>query len=409
MSVVAHATLRRGACPGLSAPLATGDGLLARLMPTGTIALDAMAGLVAAAQRFGNGIVEITSRGSVQVRGLSEDSAADFADAVARLAIAAQDGVPVIVDPLAGLDPAELIDAGALAAELRAALSSKPLAARLNPKVSVAIDGGGALHLDALSADIRLRAVATPGGPRLQVTIGGDAAHAPSLGSIGLADAVDTVVSLLEQTAGLGREARARDLLRAAGTRATALPRSIAEPIGSHPLRGGTLARGIGFAFGHADAGALTALIAAARTVGATGLRTAPGRALLVIGLAPEEATAFTASAGRLSFITDPRDPRRRVIACAGAPVCASGEIAARAIAPQIAADAAPLLAAGEVIHLSGCPKGCAHQGAAAFTAIGRDGACDLLARGGPAGRCAVESLPQRLAALASQQRARHE
>jgi len=321
MSVVAHATLRRGVCPGLSAPMATGDGFLARLIPIGTVTLDAMAGLVAAAQKFGNGIVEITSRGSVQVRGLSDDSAKDFADAAARLAIAAQDGVPVIADPLAGLDPAELIDAGALAAELRHQLVMRGLVPRihvlargkdmdgrdepghdgipghdrikvLSPKVSVAIDGGGALHLDALTADIRLRAVATPGGPRLQVAIGGDVAHAPSLGSIGPADAVDAVLSLLEQIAALGHEARARDLLRAAGTRATALPRGAAEPIGTLSLRGGALARGIGFAFGHADAGPLTSLIESARAVGASGLRTAPGRALLVLGLAPDDAAA---------------------------------------------------------------------------------------------------------------------
>ena len=32
---------RRGACPGLSAPMPTGNGLLVRLLPVGTIALDA--------------------------------------------------------------------------------------------------------------------------------------------------------------------------------------------------------------------------------------------------------------------------------------------------------------------------------------------------------------------------------
>ena len=63
--------MRRGACPGLTTPMATGDGLLVRLMPVGTISLDAMAGLCAAAQQHGNGILEITSRGSLQVRGLS--------------------------------------------------------------------------------------------------------------------------------------------------------------------------------------------------------------------------------------------------------------------------------------------------------------------------------------------------
>ena len=106
------ATMRRGACPGLSTPMATGDGLLARLLPIGTLSLDAMAGFCAAARRHGNGILEITSRGSIQVRGLTETSAPPFAEAVARLGIVAQEGVPVISGPLAGLDPNELIAVG---------------------------------------------------------------------------------------------------------------------------------------------------------------------------------------------------------------------------------------------------------------------------------------------------------
>ncbi len=74
MNVPVSASMRRGACPGLSAPMATGDGLLARLTPSGsTIALDAFAGLCAAARTHGNGIIEITSRGSIQIRGLSGD------------------------------------------------------------------------------------------------------------------------------------------------------------------------------------------------------------------------------------------------------------------------------------------------------------------------------------------------
>jgi precorrin-3B synthase len=143
MSATARTELRRGACPGLSTPMQTGDGLLARLLPAGTISLDAMAGVAAAARCCGNGILEITSRGSIQVRGLTDASAPGFADAVARLAIAAHDGPPVIADPLAGLDPAEVIDAAALAAALRATLVEQPFAQQLAPKISVAIDGGG--------------------------------------------------------------------------------------------------------------------------------------------------------------------------------------------------------------------------------------------------------------------------
>jgi precorrin-3B synthase len=59
------------------------------------------------------------------------------------------------------------------------------------------------------------------------------------------------------------------------------------------------------------------------------------------------------------------------VFACAGAPICASAEIAARAIAPQIAAAAAPHLDGSFQIHISGCAKGCAHPAPAALTVVG--------------------------------------
>src|SRR5213595_1412561 len=145
-------SMRRGACPGLSAPMATGDGLLARLTPSGsTIALDAFAGLCGAAQTHGNGIVEITSRGSIQVRGLSAASAPLFAAEVALLRIEAGDGIPVVTDPLAGLTDTDIFDAHALAAPLRKALAAAPFASRLSAKVSVTIDGGATLHLDRLT------------------------------------------------------------------------------------------------------------------------------------------------------------------------------------------------------------------------------------------------------------------
>ncbi len=73
-----NAPSRRGACPALSAPMPTGDGLLVRLAPAGTIALAALAGLCAAAREHGNGIVEITARGSIQVRGLTAELGARF-------------------------------------------------------------------------------------------------------------------------------------------------------------------------------------------------------------------------------------------------------------------------------------------------------------------------------------------
>ena len=389
---------RRGACPGLSTPMPTGDGLLVRLLPIGTIALDALAALCEAAQAHGNGVVEITSRGSIQVRGLAPDSAPRFAAAVGALQIAAADGVPVLSNALAGLDPEGILDAGALARDLRAALACGSLGASVSPKVSVAIDGGGNLSLDEVAADVRLCAEAAGGCAALRVSVGGDGASAAEIGAILPARAANAVVRLLEVIAQRGRDARAREvvateglapfrvaLVSAGGSCEFTLPRVKKNPreaIGTHQLRDGSLAHGIGLAFGHADASLLRRLIEGARSAGATGVRTAPGRMLMIIGLTPANVAAFAASAEQLGFITRADDPRRYVIACAGAPVCASAHIAARAMAPAIAATAEPFLDRSLTIHVSGCTKGCAHPRAAALTVVGTPEGCALIADG---------------------------
>ena len=63
-------------------------------------------------------------------------------------------------------------------------------------------------------------------------------------------------------------------------------------------------------------------------------------------------------------------DPRRHVVACAGAPICASAHIASRAHrrppSPRRRA-----VARRHVIHVSGCAKGCAHAAPAALTVVG--------------------------------------
>jgi precorrin-3B synthase len=375
----------------------TGDGLLVRLMPTGTIALDDFAKLCNAARNHGNGIIEVTARGSIQVRGLDAASAPRFAAEIGSLGIAAADGVAVVSDPLAGLDG--VIDAAALAAGLRGALAERSLAGELGAKISVAIDGGGPIDLDGLAADVRLNAEAVNGDAVLRIGIGGDAMSATQLGSIAAADGIDAVMRLLDVIARHGRDARARDILTTEGlapfraalasglafspaSASSVRRRRNGDAIGLHRLRDGAMACGIGLAFGHADATSLQRLTECAREVGAGGLRTAPGRAILTIGLAPASAAAFGAAAERLGFITRADDPRRRVVACAGAPICRSGYIAARALAPDIAAAAAACFDGAGIIHISGCAKGCAHPRPAALTVVGTSDGCALIAHG---------------------------
>jgi precorrin-3B synthase len=383
---------RRGACPGLMAPMQTGDGLLVRLASSATIGLDAAAALCAAARRHGNGIIEITARGSIQIRGLTAASAPAFADAVTALAIDAGNGVPILTDPLAGLEPHQTIDALGLATALRQRLAAASFAAMLGPKVSVVIDAGTNLHLDAVRADIRLRARGVAGW---HIGLGGDAASATPIGVVAPADALELVARLLETMAHHGPQARAHDLIRRHGPdvfravvadwlieTADPAPRPRSEPIGIHPLRDGCMALGISLAFGHTDADAFESLIEAARRAGALGLRTAPGRALLIIGVTAETAPALATGAESLGFITHRDDPRRNVVACAGAPICACAEIPARTLAPLISSAAATLLDGSLTVHLSGCPKGCAHPGACALTIVGEPNGCGLIVDG---------------------------
>jgi precorrin-3B synthase len=177
------------------------------------------------------------------------------------------------------------------------------------------------------------------------------------------------------------------------------------EPIGLHPLRDGTFAHGVGLAFGHADAMSLQQLIEAARAAGAQGMRAAPDRTLMILGVTPQTASSCAAAAAALGFIVHADDPRRHVIACAGAPICASAEIAARAIAPRVAAVAAPHLDGSFQIHISGCVKGCAHPEPAALTIVGTPSGCALIANGAtrdtPFTIVATHELPAAVAGIA--------
>jgi precorrin-3B synthase len=442
--------LRRGACPGLSAPMPTGDGLLVRLVPADAFPLDAFVALCMAARAHGNGLMEVTARGSLQVRGLTPASAPLFTTEVARLDIAAAEGVPVIAGPLPD-DPEAIIDAGRLAAELRGAIAQARLA--LAPKVSVVIDGGGPLHLDALAADIRLLAIGPAMAPRLLVALGAllppplagkgwgggrlrqkvechggwnleepppqpspssgggerldlPAAHmrfpspetrgggAPNawLGVIAPERAVDVVLGLLREIAAHGPTARGADVVRTRGIDAlrsqfdiepVPLPaaRPPAEMVGLHRLGDRSLALGVALAFGHAQADALVELARCAAAQGAQSIRPAPDRALMLIGVAPERASALAVAAERLGFVARADDPRRRVAACPGAPACASGFIEARrlaaAIAPQLAGVRARI-----AVHVSGCAKGCAHPGPAALTVVGDAQGCGIIRDG---------------------------
>jgi precorrin-3B synthase len=351
---------RRGACPTLRRPMSTGDGLLMRFRPVdGAVELPALAAIAASAADHGNGRIEITARGSMQLRGVRPEAVEALAAAIEAV-LPVEDGVAVETPPLAGLDPSEHANPLPLAATLRAAFAQAGLSARLSPKTSVIVDGGGASTLDAVDADLRLKAEA--GGWLL--SFGGR-----PVGVFNAAAAVPAALAELERLAAAGAAVRARDLTGApppATARRTVV-------VGRHLLADGTVAIGIGLAFGTTSAAALASLAEAARAAGATFGRTVHGRALLLVGVPAAEADAVAATAASLGFVIDPADPRLAIAACPGTEGCAAGHIAARRLAARLADEAAGLLDGSFTLHVSGCAKGCAHPATSPLTIVGTD------------------------------------
>lgn len=392
-----NAFQRRGACPALSTPMQTGDGLLVRLNPVdGGLSPKALIGLSESATRHGNGIMEVTARGSIQIRGLTTAGAGQLAAEVNALGIAVRTGVPVETGPLAGLDMHEIADPRPLAEALRRAIKKTDLAGRLGPKVSIVVDGGGAIGLDAILADIRLVATRDGSQARWHLAIGGTAATARPLALLDETDACDRTLTILQAIAAIGREGRARELS------ATVLPadgavladrqsrRSDSAPTGILALTNDAHAVGIALPFGSMPAETIARLCLEARARGAVEIRPAPRRTLLFLGLGEEDQVGLQQAARGLGFVTEAGDPRLHIAACPGEPACASGRIATREIAEMVASNHAALLDGSFTLHVSGCAKGCAHPATAALTLVGGENGAGLVVDG------TAKALPRR-------------
>ena len=368
---------RRGWCPSLYDPMPTGDGLLVRVKPPGArLAAPAARALAEAATRYGNGAIELTRRGNLQVRGLHPDGVAPFAAAMVAAGLANPDPERerrrvVIAPSLAGDDPAAADDG--LAERIEAALANRPA---LASKFCIAVDAGGVLAGWPVAADILVRIEAG----RHWITPGASAG-APE-------QTLQEVIRLTTEAAGKRLSPHSRRAWAAARTKAGVRERASAAPgpdqplavgvggaplrsddpltpalsqkekIGYHPYPGtdrGALA--LGLPLRQLDPPTLHALATLADRFGGGAIRTSPWRTLLLGQVRTADLSAARAAAQAAGLATDPADPRLHVTSCIGSPGCASATVPARQDAARLAQEGhGPL-------HLSGCAKGCAYPG----------------------------------------------
>jgi precorrin-3B synthase len=133
------------------------DGGLARVrLPGGRVSTAGLRVLAAAAEQLGNGELELTVRGNLQVRGLAAGAERDLADrlrAVGLLPSDSHDRVRnIVASPATGLlGP----DVSTVVRELDAALIADPLLAGLPGRFLFAVDDGTA-DVSALGPDVGL-------------------------------------------------------------------------------------------------------------------------------------------------------------------------------------------------------------------------------------------------------------
>jgi precorrin-3B synthase len=316
------------ACPGVLRLHSADDGLLARVrLPGGRIDARGLRG-VAEAARLGNGLIELTSRASLQVRGLSSsvsDAAATLLAAAGLLPSASHERVRnILASPLAGRHPRSVAATDDLVIELDRRLCAEPGLDGLSGRFLFAIDDGAALI--GRAGDVTLTATALG---RFRV---GDR-ELPADEAIGAA---------LDQ---------AHRALR------TELPVSRAVVYPEH-LRLGALRQIDGRV-------ALTVLPRLARLTPSQAdrlaalseeVRLSTRRTLTLVDVEPAEAAATTMALRALGLIDDPGSGWFGLTACAGIGACTRAQRDVRALA---AARAGQRTGGDPPEHFAACARNC--------------------------------------------------
>ncbi len=388
---------RPSACPGLLRIVPARDGGLCRVkLPGGRLTSAQARAIAAASTRWASGVLELTNRANLQLRGVRQDGAAALVAELQAAGLgpadpAADDVRNLLLSPSAGRDPQQLRDVRPLAAELLALLEGDRRLHGLSAKFALQLDGGEALARLDHPHDVWLSARAEG----YVLGLAGTPLDIP-VGLIAPGQEVATVARLLHRFLDLAGPEQHRmrqllaqrplaELLADLDLDLLPVPPSLRAPADAALRLGSHQQRQTGFnwvgaqpALGRLPAKSLATVADLAEHHGNGDLHLTPWQGLLLPDVPVDQAAKLLAALATLELITDPAAPLARLVACTGSQGCAKGQADTKGDALRLA----ERLPAGVEVHLSGCPRSCALAGQAPHTLLAMaPGRYDLFVR----------------------------
>ena len=363
------------------------DGGLARVrLPGGRIAASQLAAIAGAA-RLGNGIVELTSRANLQVRGLpptAGERVAELLEGAGLLPSAEHELVRnVLASPLAGRHPAALAETDEIVAELDRGICDDPRLTALSGRFLFAIDDGSDLTA-AAGADVALQAVNGSGDVLFALVLAGIPTSIRVPPADAAAVALAAARAFLDLTAGRDdRVWRIADVRGGASAVAALLGGSARSDVAAAPSRTAALQPG---SLQQSDGRmAVTALPRLARldpdsieslralAEGAAGeLRLSPWRTLTLRDVPRAAADGLERALERAGLVVSPGSGWTGLSACSGAGACSKALLDVRASATR---RAAVRDGASPSEHWSACERRCGQPRRVALSIAARRGA----------------------------------
>ena len=318
------------ACPGALQVHQAADGAMARIrLPGGMITAAQLATLADVSTRLGSGTLELTARGNVQVRGITDVAAVGDAIAAAGLLPSAthERVRNIVASPLSGRVGGN-VDVREWVGELDAAICAEPRLAELGGRFWFSLDDGRA-DVSGLGADAGVHFL--DDGCALLLA-GRDT---------GIRVAVTDVASTLVGVAMRFLEIRGkawrvnelddlRELVPGAELSAESFPPVTKAPVGWIPQIDGRVALGAAVPLG-----VLPARVAEYLAAVEAPLVITPWRSVLVCDLDEGVADVALRVLAPLGLVFDENSPWLTVSACTGSPGCAHSVADVRADAAQ--------------------------------------------------------------------------